>query len=320
MNPLDAEEHYGVVAMRPGRPNERITIDGMSSDWSSTSTIYSSTASSTLSPPLRLRSLSVAEDEAYVYVRLDVGQIDWSRAHYHIGIDTYDRRLGDSRFPTTGSISPVGLEFVVDLGGPNASRVWVDHPYNPYKAVAIPGSNPQASQYVYNPPFRTVANDKGQWDSLVVVPNRRRISRSGSIYPAQSYDRNRLLFAREDQNSLADWFADPATGVIEIRLPWAMLQLVDPSARLVLFGNPRTGKVAGAETDGFRFVVESFDPSRPTQVADRLPRGSTSSAFGSVATWSWPKWEQPNWYAETKPVFAAMKRAFAAIPESPRLR
>jgi hypothetical protein len=99
-----------------------------------------------------------------------------------------------------------------------------------------------------------------------------------------------------------------------------MLQLVDPSARLVLFGNPRTGKVAGAETDGFRFVVESFDPSRPTQVADRLPRGSTSSAFGSVATWSWPKWEQPNWYAETKPVFAAMQRAFAAIPESPRLR
>ncbi|HEY0528151.1 MAG TPA: hypothetical protein VGD02_04945, partial [Gemmatimonadaceae bacterium] len=48
MNPLDAEEHYGVVAMRPGRPNERITIDGKSSDWSSTSTIYGSTASSTL--------------------------------------------------------------------------------------------------------------------------------------------------------------------------------------------------------------------------------------------------------------------------------
>ena len=187
--------------------------------------------------------LRVAEDEGYVYLRLDVGSIDWTRAHYQVGIDTYRRDLGDTRLPHTGSRSPTGLEFVLDLGGPKDSQLLVDHPYNPYRGVVIPGSKPPAIQYVYNPPFRTVANDKGQWDSLVVVPNRRRVGRDGTIYPAIGYNRNRLLYARQSENTLTDWYADAATGVVEVRIPWGMLQLVDPSTRSVLYGNPSTGKV-----------------------------------------------------------------------------
>jgi hypothetical protein len=264
--------------------------------------------------------MRVAQDEAYVYLRLDVGRIDWAHAHYQIGIDTYRRDLGDKQLPNTGTRAPVGLEFVLDLGGPQASQLLVDHPYNPYRPVAIPGSKPPAIQYVYNPAVRIVANDLGQWDSLVVVPNRRKIGRDGTIYPAISYNRNRLLYARESDNSLADWYADATTGVIEVRLPWGMLQLVDPSTRSVLAGNTSTGKVTGATTDGFRFVVESFDPSNPRSGGDYLPRGAGESRFGEPLTWSWPPWETPHWYAEVKPVFAAMQRAFAGIPDRPATR
>src|SRR6185437_7833616 len=217
LNPLDAEENYGVVAMRAGRKGSGITIDGDTADWRGRPIMYSAGTGTAAAPqPLQLKSLRVASDEAYVYIRLDVGRIDWNRAHYQIGIDTYRRDLGDTRLPNTGSSSPVGLEFVLDLGGPTDSQVLVDHPYNPYKGVMIPGSKPPAIQYIYNPPFRTVANDKGQWDSVVVVPNRRRIGRDGTIYPAISYNRNRLLHARQSESTLADWFADPATGVIEV--------------------------------------------------------------------------------------------------------
>ncbi|HEY1953854.1 MAG TPA: hypothetical protein VGG76_13700, partial [Gemmatimonadaceae bacterium] len=261
----------------------------------------------------------VAYDEAYVYLRLDVGKIDWSRAHYQIGIDTYRFDLGDTRLPNTGSRVPVGLEFVLDLAGPSASRVLVDHPYNLYKPVPIPGSKPQAIQYVYNPPFRTVANDAGKWDSLVVVTNRRRIGRDGRIYPPLGYDRNRLLYARQSETTLADWFADAARGVIEVRLPWGMLEVVDPSSRSVLFGNPATGKPASATTDGFRFVVESYDPSTKS-AGETLPRGLRSMRAAEVATWTWPTWEVPQWHAEVKPVFGAMQKAFGSIPDHPATR
>jgi hypothetical protein len=321
LNPLDAEESYGVVAMRAGPKGSRITIDGDGTDWVGRPVLYGTTGSrSSVPAPLQLKSLRVAHDEAYVYIRLDVGRIDWAHAHYQIGIDTYRRNLGDTRLPHTGSPAPVGLEFVLELGGPEASQVLVDHPYNPYRPVLIPGSKPPATQYVYNPAVRIVANNLGQWDSVVVVPNRRRVGRDGKIYPAISYNRNRLLHASESDNSLADWFADAATGVIEVRLPWGMLQLVDPSTRSVLAGNTADGKVSGAPTDGFRFVVESYDPSNPRSSGDRLPRGAGTSSFAEPSTWSWLPWETPQWHTEIKPLFGAMQRTFAGIPDHPPAR
>lgn len=318
LNPLDAEENYGVIAMRAGRKGSGITIDGDTTDWRGRPILYASDPAS-VPASLQLKSLRVAQDEAYLYLRLDVGRIDWSRAHYQIGIDTYKRNLGDTRLPHTGSHSPTGLEFVLDIGGPGATQLLVDHPYNPYRPVPIPGSNPPAIQYVYNHPLRTVANDRAQWDSLVVVPNRRRIGRNGQIYPAISYNRNRLLYAPQSESSLTDWFADPASGVIEVRLPWGMLHVIDPSTRSVLFGNTVDGEAIGATTDGFRFVVESYDPARPQSGADHLPRGG-SSGFADPPTWTWPTWEIPQWHSEVKPLFAAMRQTFAGIPDSPPAR
>lgn len=320
LNPLDAEENYGVLAMRAGRKSSKITIDGDSSDWRGRPVLYAANGSRRdASAPLNLRSMRVAHDEAYLYLLLNVGRIDWARAHYQIGIDSYRRNLGDTRLPRTRSTAPVGLEFVLDLGGPEDSELLVDHPYNPYRAVVIPGSKPQATQYLYNAAVKVVANDLGQWDSVVVVPNRRRIGRDGKIYPAISYNRNRLLHARESDNSLADWFADPASGVIEVRIPWGMLQVVDPSTRSVLFSNTRDGYATGTNTDGFRFVVESYDPSS-SRTGDKLPRGTGSTGFGEVPTWTWPAWQVPEWYAEIKPLFGEMRRTFAAIPDRPPMR
>src|SRR5689334_13183429 len=317
LNVLDAEENYGVVAMRAGAKGRSPTIDGDTIDWRGSPVLYAGQAAAGIQTPLRLKTLRVAYDEAYLYFRLDVGKIDWARARYQIGIDTYRAELGDTRLPNTGSRSPVGLEFVIDLSGPKSSQVWIDQPYNLYKPVRIPGSKPPAIQYVNNPPFKTVPNDAGKWDSLVVVTNRRRISRDGSIFNSISYDRNRLFYARQSETTLADWYANEGTGVIELRIPWGMLQVTDPSSRSVLFGAADPHTPLAAVTDGFRFVVESYDPQNPAGKGDKLPRGTGAASFGTPPTWTWPTWEAPQWHAEIKPLFTAMQRAFAEIPEHP---
>lgn len=316
LNALDAEENYGVLAMRAGAAGASPVIDGDTTDWRGRPVLYSGSGAVKTGDPLHLKSLRVAYDEAYVYLRLDVDKIDWSRAHYQIGVDTYQRQLGDTRLPNTGSRSPVGLEFVIDLAGPNASQVLVDHPYNLYKPVAIPGSKPLAIQYVNNVPFKTIANDGGKWDSLVVVTNRRRISRDGKIFPAISYNRNRLLYAKQSQTTLADWYANEATGAIEMRIPWGMLHVTDPSSRSVLFGMVDSATAAIAVTDGFRFVAESYDPTSHT-AGDELPRGPSTGTFGNPTTWAWPTWDVPRWHSEIKPLFGAMQQTFGQIAEHP---
>lgn len=301
LNALDAEQNYGVVAMRPGRRDSAMTIDGQVDDWHDSAALYRSDSSIIAeTSPLRLRALSLRSDEAYVYIRLDVGSIDWSRANYLVGIDTYKPELGDRRFPYTGSTSPVGFEFVLALCGPEASRLLVDSPYNLYRVV-----DPARVQ---NRPFHTVPNEDGRYDSLFVTSNRRRIGRNNVSYPAYEYDRNVLRFARQSETTLADWYADTLSGVIEIRLAWGMLHVLDPSSRRVLYGDAETGEVAGQATDGFRFVVQSFDPRHPSGTGERLPAGDAE-----VRTWTWRTWEEPRWYAEIKPVFETMQKVFDTL-------
>src|SRR5204862_1384182 len=114
----------------------------------------------------------------------------------------------------------------------------------------------------------------------------------------------------------ADLYADSLTGVIEVRMPWGMLNVLDPSSRLVLRGG-NNGEVAGVETDGFRFVIQSYDPAQASQSGDRLPRGSSATSFGEPPVWTWAKWDEPSWYAELKPQFEAMRNTFGAIPNTP---
>ena len=316
LNPLDAEQNYGVVAMRAGRKDSAIVIDGHGEDWKGRPALYEGRRDQPLSPALRLQRFSVASDEAYVYLRLDVGAIDWSKANYLIGIDTHARTLGDFLLPYTRTRSPVGLEFVVDLHGPEGSHLLVDHPYNLYRDEPITGSAPLAVEQIYNRPFRSQANAADRYDSTFVITNRRRIGRDGTTYERRGVDRGRLLFARQTDNTLADWYADSLTGVIEVRVPWGMLNVIDPSSRLVLHGS-RSGEVAGVKTDGFRFVVESYDPRHPRESGDRMPNGARAGEFGPVPTWSWAEWDEPHWYSELKPQFETMRRTFAAIPNEP---
>ncbi|HKS05449.1 MAG TPA: hypothetical protein VJR92_03975, partial [Gemmatimonadaceae bacterium] len=315
LNALDAEQNYGVIAMRAGHRDSAIVIDGDARDWRDAKPLLESGAPGSVPSALQLQSLHVKHDEAYVYLRLTTGAIDWTQARYLIGVDTYRGDLGDTRMPFTNSRTATGLEFVVDLRGPAGSRVLVDSPYNPFRLRAITGARPPARQMTLNAPFRTVANADGRFDSALVIPNRRRIGRDGTFYAEQVHDRGALTYARQQETTLADWYADAATGTIELRIPWGLLNVLDPSSRHVLFGQTTTKYPSGATTDGFRFYVESYDPRNPAVPGDRLPK-SAQGTFTNAPLWTWPTWEAPRWYAEVKPLFAAMRDAFSAIPRS----
>ncbi len=313
-NVLDAEQNYGIVAMRAGHRDSAITIDGNPADWGDRGRTWAAIpADSALPGPLRVRDFRVRSDEAFVYLRLDVGAIDWTRGRYLIGIDTHRSDLGGFRLPRTGTRCPIGLEFVVDLTGPTDSQLLVDRRYDLYRTVPLPGSDPPRVTQVYNRPWESVAHDDLQWDTLRVETNRARIGRDGTVYPAITYQRNRLRHDRQANHSLADWFADPATGTIEIRLGWGMLHVLDPSSRLVLRGMDRGGSPAGVATDGFKFVVASYDPADPAAAGTRLGCGPGPAPF----QYQWRPWEVPAWHQELKPLFDSMRTTFRGLTNLP---
>lgn len=314
LNALDAEQNYGLIAMRPGRKDSAIVIDGRRDDWRGRRPLLQ--RSGDAAPAARrLDALWVDHDEAYVYLRVDVTGLDWSRSRVLVGIDTHDASAGDHRFPYDAGSSPNGLEFVLDLAGPDRGRLLVDPPYNLYRFAPIVGSRPLVSQSVYNRPFVSLRNQDGRFDTLWVTPNRRTIGRDGRVFDAQRYERNLLRHARQQESTLADWYADGSSGTIEIRLPWGMLHVTDPSSRQVLSGVNGTDP-NHRSTNGFRFGVRLLESSgAASSVRDALP------SDGSVPPlWTWEPWEEPQWHAERKPAFAAMRDAFRAIPDAGQRR
>jgi hypothetical protein len=305
LNPLDAEQNYGVIAMRPGAKDSAIGIDGAGADWGARGHHWPLEAG-TGPAPLAIKDFRVLSDEAYVYFRLDVGAIDWEHGRYLVGIDTHRPDLGGTTLPYTETRCSTGMEFVLDLGGPERGYLLVDRPYSLYRTVPLPGSVPPQVMQVYNRPWKSVAHDDPRWDSLRVETNRARVGRDGTVYQRQVYERNRLKFARQSETTLADWFADPQTGVIEARIPWGMLQVLDPSSRLVLEGTDGGTGPGGVETDGFRFVVQSYDPRAPGS-------GGGLLGCGAPLKWTWNTWEAPAWHEEIKPLFGAMKEAYRSI-------
>ena len=308
LNTLDAEQHYGLIAMRPGVRDSGVVVDGQPDDWRGQQPLAQRHAPAD-AHAARLDALWVTQDEASVYLRLDVPGLDWTRHRVLVGIDTHDSIAGDHRFPYGAGTSGRGLEFLLDLAGPSSGRLLVDSPYNLYRFSEILGSRPRVFQSVYNRPFRSRRNSDGRFDTLWVTPNRRTIGRDGRVYEAQRYERNLLRHARQQETTLADWYADSASGTIELRIPWGLLHVTDPSSRQVLSGMHGSDP-AHASTDGFRFALRLLD------VSGAAPRLLDALPAAGMVTWRWEGWEQPRWYAERKPAFAAMREAFHTIPDS----
>ncbi len=300
LNVLDPEESFGLIAARPGAAGLRIVLDGRAGEWDGIDPLMTGAEQSAL------RALRVTSDEAYLYVLLEVDAPPREgRREYWIGIDTYDAVLGDHRFPEPASeATRIGLEFLVRLSGPDAGRIDVDRPYDPFDPLS-----PR--------PLRSEANAVGRFTPILPETNRERIGRDGTRYAAQRYDRSTLRRgstdpASSDRDDLADWCIGPDGRSIELRLPWALLNVADPSSRRVVHETSATqGPVETIETDGFRFHVLALDrEGAGAQIVARLPRAEAAS-LADFPSYAWPTWEEPTYHLEPKQSYYVLQQELA---------
>ncbi len=312
LNPLDAEENYGVLAAWPGSDGWKIVLDGKGNDWETARTLYiDDTAPGKPPAPGSLRGLRVESDEAYLYLDLELAgssRPDWSTTQYWIGVDTYDQKLGDHRFPKVDVTSPLGMEFLIQLAG-KESRILVDRPYDLF-------TNRNRR------PYRSVESRSGDFIDIFVYCNRDRLGRDGSTYPAKGYSRSPLRRgsldpASRDYDTLADWIESPSGDFIEARIPWGLLNVTDPSSHQVVHeSGPRSGAVATRKTDGFRFHILALRKGKDgaLQVFDSLPHDRRAGP-GDFPTYRWPAWESPSYHLELKDSYRILQEALKAIPD-----
>jgi tetratricopeptide (TPR) repeat protein len=311
MNP---EQQYGVLAVEPEPRLPGATLAERVEAWQDMPPLYGGT----------VRALA---DEAYL--RLFVTPPDTSgRDSILVGIDVLDPESGSFGWPgVSDSVLPVGLEFVI-VATPDEVRVLADPAVNPFRvrrqavlrdslAWMLVGQPPPglfqgAYDQVPRYPLGGRRHADGQFDSLRVVTNRVRLSRDGVEFAASGYDRG-VLPAGAEPDGFWEW--DAAHGVLEVRVPWSLLNVADPSTRRVL-SSPADG-----ETGYTTRTVESIGILLRAQAGDGTWRTwPVSGQAIDVARFTWDPWDDPRWRIRPRPLYEALQATYRTTQRTAQQR
>ena len=354
-NRLDAEQHYGLLALeaeaplqaraplegeapRAGAPRPPTTLAGRLAAWRRVEPLYEREG-------LVLRA---SHDGAYLWLLVEGADASGDAAGAAdtllVGFDVIRPEAGDFRWPGGVARLPVGVEFVLRATDDEV-RILADPPSNPFRHVEVgqgagglegrrveiegapPGLFHARVEQRFNLPYYTIPNDDGRYDSLRVVVNRRRFTQDSTEILAVGYDRGLL-----PRGAAPDGLWERVGGALEVRIPWLLINVTDPSSRSVLQG-PGADHTRGAERgpDG-RWRLRPGVAAWPDSVAgpfgtEQVPDigivaearsadgrvRSLPAADGAVARFTWPTWEEPAWTERARPAYRTMADTYERL-------
>lgn len=340
--------HFGLLAAEPHRLSAH-RLSGDPKEWENKPPIYAERppplfqpAGDRFDPARDLKALYADADEAFFYLRLAVGKLDndndgqpdWKDVNYLIGLATAPRRAGLVYLPFIAPARfPMGMTYAIQLAGPEFSRIWIASSYNPYQIVRVEGV-PTQTVLVPKVGWKPKVTDAGSFEPQVIEPNRRRFGRDGKYFPPQRYERGMLRYGNldpqaPDHDSLAEWRANIQTNFIDLRIPWNLLNVTDPSSFKVLVGLARDGTVEVEETSGFTMAAFSYRPLegsrlRPIMeqghpIADALPGmvGPATVFAAAYKDYRWAGWDTPQFHLRPKESYAILRKALLSLPATP---
>ncbi len=292
-NAMDPAQHQGVLAMDAG------------AEGASALSLLGHAAAGRTGAPL---ALGAGCDPAYVYLAVALAgprgrAFPWDSLGVTVAFDTYRADRGQQTLPGRLVGGDIGFEFVAKFAGPANAGLRVTPDYDPRRDAHEPGSG--GDDGPARAPIVTVSRDDGRFDPLRVVIG------------GAPVDRGRLRRGTLRQSTLADWTYDRAAGLLEIRLPWTLLNVTDPSSGSVLYHDHQGAEPGTAAGDGFRIGVITWRKGavpRPLAALPGLRPGRRWSA-ADFTTWRWTAWEEPEYHERLKPAYEALKAAWGGMTE-----
>lgn len=200
-----------------------------------------------------IREVAVNTDASYVYLRITLDEPPESRV-----LAGFDVVAGGQPLPSDPSSPPTQDIAVVMDPQAQTAEAYIVPPLDP---VTLDGLDPEDL-----PP-----SDLDGWNLQRMTLNRSNTVR-GQSFPAEFLDVGRLVQGNwdptaEDYNSLATW--NTADNVINLRVPWSMLAIADPSSKTGLV--PRDGQPTAVPVESIALTVNAGHGAVPVGVIDWEP-------------------------------------------------
>ncbi len=327
LNEMSPDSRFGLVGFHTSRWQ---LFAGDGSAWKNERTLYENSSPAESEPGSNLRSVQMAADEGFLYLRLNLACVecrgkpagkaqpvsDFPR--FAVAINTLPARAGVQKLPFGGIRLLPGANFLLYLG-PDGGALLIASSYNPLQIVTAPGA-PNNNEFRRKKPFAVTLQQEGNFEPMVLQIAEPIYGRDGIFYPAQRYSPSTLRRTQEnvgkaDIDSIAEWYVDTAHNAIVVRVPWGKLLVTDPSSMEVFVGLGASQEVRADVTQGVQITVFSLkggsvsDP-HTWDVAGALPAAS-AGVIANPQTFGWRIWNTVNPEPYRKAAFAAMQKEFS---------
>ncbi|MCR4431164.1 MAG: hypothetical protein NUV45_09130 [Tepidanaerobacteraceae bacterium] len=281
-NVQTSEQKFGILSFDPGNGGRKVYVDGDDSDWG------------TQGPLLRNEhgELYAASDEEGVYFFLRLRKPYRDGEKIIIPVDTVPDQ-GNEVFSDMGVRLGRPCEFVIVIDGKDNSRILVDAYYNVF-------------YHIYGEKLKMLEDDaeykikgSGAFRPVYLCLSRKiYLPEDGKTVPLKKYETGRLKYGNanpssKDYDSLADF--SYRGDVVEIRIPWQLLNIMDPSTRMAMDDLHKEG-IKPLKIDG---IYVSF-----LSISDAIKQAPEYAFF------TWKEWEAPGYHERLKKSYYIVKNGF----------
>lgn len=283
-NAQTSEQQFGLLSF----DSLKVKVDGDGSEWTA-APFYEATDDAD-----PIRRTYVDHDERYLYLKFEMSESAPGNGHPVALIDTIPNQ-GNNVIGQYNVGSETAADFMVSLEDDNA-RVMVDPYYDLHGYI-----------YGYLFDYTDAPENIGQRNSGDFVPIKYVLNQSmfnpetGETLPFEEYEAGRLREGNAnpespDYDSLADYAWSNDRKTLEVRIPWLLLSVRDPSTKEIATDFNVLDEIYGGETIedlgiGFMFV----DGGQPVQT---LPgRNPGTLGIAPLQRYTWENWT----YFETTP-------------------
>lgn len=306
------EQRFGLLSFDPSSEGLTVMVDGQTGDWTriKSAPIYEDSRKNGL-----INKVFVHSDEENVYVRLDYHRpINWGEMGTSLLLDTIDHQGQETLSITEKQTikTNYGVDFVVNLKGEANSAILVDSYYDAFYFQY----GHQLQMIEKNP--RVDVKNNGVFHPIRLALNKKlELPEQGIHIPFQSYETGQLLFGNGNPkskhfNSLTDVSISADRKVLELRIPWQLMNVKDPSQHKIIGDLWRKGLEGDETTQGIRIAVLAIENG---QVSSFPQLKNNELIQSDVYLYQWKKWEQPVFQERLKDSYFYMKEAFKDAKE-----
>jgi len=278
------EQSFGLLAFDPGRKESAASVDGNISEWREKDLLAKNGDT----------ALYARHDEKFLYLRISKPGLNFGSDVFLLPIDITEKSgiKNSARFDAEFERP---ADFLLRIGGKSDSRLTVHDYYDVFVyrfSEILFGLDPESYGYTRN------AGDFN--DSYLAIRAPLPTGRPGEFSEPLYFETGLLKHGNTDPDSpdydsLADFYH--SGNEIEIRIPWALLNIMDPSSMQGM--------------DDF-YAKGSIVP----QKLDHLFIGVGEEGSGgkiAMTSFTWEKWDEPDWHERLKPSYEAMKAEFGRL-------